>query len=58
MVVVVDEGGDLPSGLVLGGEVPAGQQFVLEGRVEALGGGVGPRCRLRLIPTVGGELFG
>src|SRR3990172_2754056 len=40
VVVVVDEGGDLPAGLVLGGEVPAGQQFVLEGRVEALGGGV------------------
>src|SRR3990172_5109843 len=40
VVVVVDEGGDLLSGLVLGGEAPAGQQFVFEGRVEALGGGV------------------
>jgi len=58
VVVVVDEGGDLPAGLVLGGEAPAGQQLVLEGGVEALGGGVGPRCRLRLIPTVSGELFG
>src|SRR5829696_4151455 len=40
MVVDVDEPGDLAAGLVLGGETPAGQQFVLEGRVEALGRGV------------------
>src|SRR3990172_7312559 len=39
VVVVVDEGGDLLSCLVFGGEVPAGQQFVLEGRGEGLGGG-------------------
>ena len=31
VVVVVDKGGDLLAGLVFGGEVPARQQFVLEG---------------------------
>jgi hypothetical protein len=34
VVVGVDEPGDLPAGLVLGREVAAGQQFVLEGGVE------------------------
>ena len=40
MVVSVDEPGDLAASLVLGLEVPAGQELPLEGRVEALGGGV------------------
>jgi hypothetical protein len=40
VVVGVDEAGDLPAGLVLGGEVPAREQLVLEGRVDALRGGV------------------
>jgi hypothetical protein len=40
VVVGVNEPGDLAACLVLGGEVPAGEQLVLEGRVEALRGGV------------------
>src|SRR6476646_6120193 len=40
VVVGVDEPGDLAAGLLLGGEAPAGEQLVLEGRVEAFRGGV------------------
>lgn len=40
VVVGVDEAGDLPPGLVLGGEVLPGEQLVLEGGVEALRRGV------------------
>lgn len=58
VVVGVDEGGDLASGLVLGGEVPARQKLVLEGRVEALRRGVGPRRQRHPIRLVSNELFG
>src|ERR687897_964250 len=40
VVVGVDEGGDVPARLVLGGEVPSRQELPFEGRVEALRGGV------------------
>src|SRR5215213_8549666 len=40
VVVGVDEPGDVSAGLVLALEVPAGEEFVLEGRVEALRDGV------------------